>query len=140
MEEMLDKDFVLGVENSGHIIFLEKATTGDGQLTAIMLLCAMAHFGMSGEDVYDVFTPYPQYLFNVTANDLQKRKLMKDDVFLADVKKAEEIFGGKGRILVRPSGTEPYIRILVEGKNADEVEATALRLKESTEIRLQQIF
>ena len=140
LEEMLDKDYVLGGENSGHIIFLEKATTGDGQLTAIMLLCAMAHFGMSGEDVYDVFTPYPQYLFNVTANDLQKRKLMKDDVFLADVKKAEEIFGGKGRILVRPSGTEPYIRILVEGKNADEVEATALRLKESTEIRLQQIF
>ncbi|MBR5783444.1 MAG: phosphoglucosamine mutase [Clostridia bacterium] len=140
LEEMMDKDYTLGGENSGHIIFLEKATTGDGQLTAIMLLCAMKYFGMSSQQVYDIFTPYPQYLFNVTANDLQKRKLMTDDVFLADVKKAENIFGGKGRILVRPSGTEPYIRILVEGKDAAEVERTALDLKESTEIRLQQIF
>ena len=140
LEEMMDKDYTLGGENSGHIIFLEKATTGDGQLTAIMLLCAMKYFGMSSEEVYDIFTPYPQYLFNVTANDLQKRKLMADEVFLSDVKKAEKIFGGKGRILVRPSGTEPYIRILVEGKDAQEVERTALNLKESTEIRLQQIF
>ena len=140
LEEMMAKDYVLGGEHSGHIIFLEKATTGDGQLTAIMLLCAMAYFKMSSKDVYDVFTPYPQYLFNVTANDLQKRKLMEDDAFLSNVKKAEEIFKGKGRILVRPSGTEPYIRILVEGKNKDEVERTAKDLKESTEIRLEQIF
>ncbi len=140
LEEMMEKDYVLGGENSGHIIFLEKATTGDGQLTAIMLLCAMAYFDMNAQMVYDIFTPYPQSLFNVTANDLQKRKLMQDEVFLADVKKAETIFGGKGRILVRPSGTEPYIRILVEGKDAAEVERTAENLKESTEIRLQQIF
>lgn len=140
LEEMMDKDYTLGGENSGHIIFLEKATTGDGQLTAIMLLCAMKYFNMTSEDVFNVFTPYPQYLFNVNANDLQKKKLMADEVFLADVKKAEEVFGGKGRILVRPSGTEPYIRILVEGKNQADVESTALRLKESTEIRLQQIF
>ncbi len=140
LEEMLDKDYMLGGENSGHIIFREKATTGDGQLTAVMLLCAMADLKMSAAEVYDVFTPYPQSLFNVTANDLQKRKLMRDEVFLSDVRRAEEIFGGKGRILVRPSGTEPYIRILVEGKNAEEVESTARKLKESTEIRLQQIF
>ncbi len=140
LEEMLDKGYVLGGENSGHIIFTEKATTGDGQLTAVMLLCAMAYFKMSSAEVHDIFTPYPQYLFNVTADDLQKRKLMTDEVFLADIAGAERIFGGKGRILVRPSGTEPYIRILVEGKDAAEVERTALRLKESTEVRLQQIF
>lgn len=140
LEEMMANDYSLGGENSGHIIFLEKATTGDGQLTAIMLLCAMAYFHKTSEEVYDIFEPYPQYLFNVNANDLQKKKLMTDEVFLSDVKKAEEIFGGKGRILVRPSGTEPYIRILVEGKNQEEVESTALDLKESTEIRLGQIF
>lgn len=140
LEEMMARDFVLGGENSGHIIFLEKATTGDGQLTAIMLLCAMKYFDMSSEEVYDIFTPYPQYLFNVTANDLQKRKLMEDEIFHNDVRKAEEIFGGKGRILVRPSGTEPYIRILVEGKDEKEVQRTAEQLKSSTEIRLSQIF
>ena len=140
LEEMLDKNYVLGGENSGHIIFREKATTGDGQLTAIMLLCAMKYFDMDSTQVYDIFTPYPQYLFNVTANDLQKRKLMADDVFTENVRQAEKIFGGKGRILVRPSGTEPYIRILVEGKDATEVRSAALQLKEATEIRLGQIF
>ncbi len=140
LEEMMEHRYVLGGENSGHIIFLEKATTGDGQLTAIMTLCALAYFNMTARQLHDIFVPYPQYLFNVEADDLQKAKLMKDDVFLNDVGKAEQVFGGKGRILVRPSGTEPYIRILVEGKNVREVEDTALRLKRSTELRLEQIF
>lgn len=140
LEEMLEQDYVLGGENSGHIIFLEKATTGDGQLTALMLLCAMKALKMSSEDVYNIFTPYPQVQINVTADDLQKRKLMKDDVFLTDVEKAESAFAGKGRILVRPSGTEPYIRILVEGPDKDAVEKTAKALEESTNIRLSQLF
>lgn len=140
LEEMLEQGYVLGGENSGHIIFLEKATTGDGQLTALMLLCAMKALKMSSEDVYNIFTPYPQVQINVTADDLQKRKLMKDDVFLKDVEKAEASFAGKGRILVRPSGTEPYIRILVEGPDKEAVEKTAAALKESTNIRLSQLF
>ncbi|MBQ7095549.1 MAG: phosphoglucosamine mutase [Clostridia bacterium] len=140
LEEMLEQSYVLGGENSGHIIFLEKATTGDGQLTALMLLCAMKALKMSSEDVYNIFTPYPQVQINVTADDLQKRKLMKDDVFLKDVEKAEAAFAGKGRILVRPSGTEPYIRILVEGPDKEAVEKTAAALKESTNIRLSQLF
>lgn len=140
LEEMLEKGYVLGGENSGHIIFLEKATTGDGQLTALMLLCAMKELGMNSEDVYNIFTPYPQEQINVTANDLQKRKLMKDEVFLQDVAKAEAAFAGKGRILVRPSGTEPYIRILVEGPDGEAVKQTAAALEESTNIRLSQLF
>lgn len=140
LEEMLEQGYVLGGENSGHIIFLEKATTGDGQLTALMLLCAMKALKMSSEDVYNIFTPYPQVQINVTANDLQKRKLMNDDIFLKDIAKAEAAFAGKGRILVRPSGTEPYIRILVEGPDGDAVEKTAAALKESTDIRLSQLF
>lgn len=140
LEEMLDRDFILGGENSGHIIFLEKATTGDGQLTAIMLLCAMKALGMTGEEVCDIFNTYPQIQINVHADDLQKRKLMNDDVFLNDVAKAEAAFAGHGRILVRPSGTEPYIRILVEGPEATLVEKTAKALEESTAIRLSQLF
>ena len=140
LEEMLEKDFVLGGEHSGHIIFLEKATTGDGQLTAIMLLCAMKALNLSSEEVLEIFHTYPQVLINVTADDLQKRKLMADEVFLGDVKKAENAFSGHGRILVRPSGTEPYIRILVEGPEEDLVKQTAKALEESTAIRLSQLF
>lgn len=140
LEEMLDRDYVLGGENSGHIIFLEKATTGDGQLTAIMLLCAMKALNMTSEDVYNIFTPYPQVQINVTADDLQKRKLMADEVFLKNVAKAEATFAGHGRILVRPSGTEPYIRILVEGPEEGLVTKTAAALENSTTIRLSQLF
>lgn len=140
LEEMMDRDYVLGGENSGHIIFLEKATTGDGQLTAIMLLCAMKALNMTSEDVYNIFTPYPQAQINVNADDLQKRKLMADEVFLKNVNKAEAAFAGHGRILVRPSGTEPYIRILVEGPEKAMVESTAKALEESTAIRLSQLF
>ena len=140
LEEMLEKDFVLGGENSGHIIFLEKATTGDGQLTAIMLLCAMKALSLSGEEVCDIFRTYPQKLINVNADDLQKRKLMADEIFLKDVEKAENAFSGHGRILVRPSGTEPYIRILVEGPEEELVQKTAKALEESTAIRLSQLF
>lgn len=140
LEEMMERDYVLGGEHSGHIIFLEKATTGDGQLTAIMLLCAMKALGMTSEQVYEIFTPYPQAQINVNADDLQKRKLMKDETFLKNVAKAEAAFAGHGRILVRPSGTEPYIRILVEGPDRALVEQTADALRESTDIRLSQLF
>ena len=96
LEKMLDKGYVFGGENSGHIIFLEKATTGDGMLTAIMLLCAMRELDLSGQDVFDVFTAYPQKQINVTADDLQKQKLMSDDVFINDIKKAEQFLVNSG--------------------------------------------
>ena len=137
---MLEDGYSLGGEDSGHIIFLEKATTGDGQLTAMMLLCAMRELGMDSVQVHDIFTPYPNVQINVTADDLQKQKLMRDDIFIKDIKKAESEFSGKGRIIVRPSGTEPYIRILVEGKDEELVRKTANALDESVNIRLSQLF
>ena len=140
LEKMLEDGYSLGGEDSGHIIFLEKATTGDGQLTAMMLLCAMRELGMDSVQVHDIFTPYPNVQINVTADDLQKQKLMRDDIFIKDIKKAESEFSGKGRIIVRPSGTEPYIRILVEGKDEELVRKTANALDESVNIRLSQLF
>ena len=119
---------------------IEKATTGDGQLTAMMLMCAMKELGLDSVQVHDIFTPYPNVQINVTADDLQKRKLMKDEIFRKDIAKAEEKFSGHGRILVRPSGTEPYIRILVEGKDKELVEKTAAALDDSVNIRLSQLF
>lgn len=140
LEKMLEDGYSLGGEDSGHIIFLEKATTGDGQLTAMMLLCAMKKLGMTSTQVHDIFVLYPNMQINVTADDLQKRKLMKDDIFLRNIEHAEKEFSGKGRIVVRPSGTEPYIRILVEGRDGELVKATATALKESVDIRLSQLF
>ena len=140
LEKMLADGYVIGGEDSGHIIFLEKATTGDGQLTAMMLMCAMRELGMTSVQVHDIFTPYPNVQINVTADDLQKRKLMQDDIFIKDIKKAESKFSGFGRIIVRPSGTEPYIRILVEGKDEELVKQTARALDESVNIRLSQLF
>lgn len=140
LEKMLAEGYVLGGEDSGHIIFLEKATTGDGQLTAMMLMCAMKELGLDSVQVHDIFTPYPNVQINVTADDLQKRKLMKDEIFRKDIAKAEEKFSGHGRILVRPSGTEPYIRILVEGKDKELVQKTAAALDDSVNIRLSQLF
>ena len=140
LERMLEEDYSLGGEDSGHIIFLEKATTGDGQLTAMMLMCAMKDLNMTSVEVHDIFTPYPNVQINVTADDLQKRKLVKDDIFKRHVEHAEREFAGKGRIVVRPSGTEPCIRILVEGKDEELVKATAKALDESVSIRLTQIF
>lgn len=140
LEEMLEQGYILGGEHSGHIIFLEKATTGDGQLTALMLLSAMKALGISGEEVHDIFTPFPQAQINVLADDLQKRKLMADEVFLKDVRKAESSFAERGRILVRASGTEPFIRILVEGPEKTAVQEVARALEESTKIRLSQLF
>lgn len=140
LEKMLEMGYSLGGEDSGHIIFLEKATTGDGQLTAMMLMCAMKDLGMTSTQVHDIFVSFPNVQINVTADDLQKRKLMKDDVFKRNIENAEREFADKGRIVVRPSGTEPCIRILVEGKDESLVKATANALSESVNIRLSQLF
>ncbi len=140
LEEMLEQDYVLGGEHSGHIIFLEKATTGDGQLTALMLLSAMKALNLNAEQVYEIFTPFPQMQINVLADDLQKQKLMNDEVFLKDIQKAEDAFSRRGRILVRPSGTEPYVRILAEGPDEETVRQVATALEETTRIRLSQLF
>ncbi len=140
LEEMMEQGYVLGGEHSGHIIFLEKATTGDGQLTALMLLSAMKVLGINAQEVHDLIRPFPQMQINVLADDLQKQKLMKDEIFLQDVQKAEQAFNDRGRILVRASGTEPYIRILVEGPEEEWVQSTARALEESTKIRLSQLF
>ena len=113
-ECMVNNDYYLGGEQSGHITFREHATTGDGLLTALKLLEVMHNTGLSVDELKQGLKIYPQLLVNVKVND--KEAAMKDPAMLAEVEKVNEELQGNGRILVRPSGTEPLVRVMVEAE------------------------
>lgn len=113
-EEMQKNDYYLGGEQSGHIIFYENAVTGDGLLTALKLLEIMKNTGKSLEELSKGLFIYPQLLKNVKVND--KEAALKDEALWKVVKEVEDELKDEGRILVRPSGTEPLVRVMVEAK------------------------
>lgn len=113
-EEMQKNDYYLGGEQSGHIIFYENAVTGDGLLTALKLLEIMKNTGKSLEELSEGLFIYPQLLRNVKVND--KEAALKDEALWKVVKEVEDELKDEGRILVRPSGTEPLVRVMVEAK------------------------
>jgi len=113
-EEMQKHDYYLGGEQSGHIIFYEHAVTGDGLLTALKLLEIMKNTGKGITELSEGLFIYPQLLKNVKVND--KNKALKDESLKAVVDEVAKELGDEGRILVRPSGTEPLIRVMVEAK------------------------
>lgn len=121
LEEMLKSGYNIGGEQSGHIIFLDYATTGDGQLTAVQLLNLIAASGKTLSELVSDIPDYPQLLMNVKITDEQKGKWNKTPSILAVIEEAEEKLGENGRVLVRESGTEPLVRVMIEGKNADDV-------------------
>ncbi|WP_297237445.1 phosphoglucosamine mutase [uncultured Faecalicoccus sp.] len=113
-EEMQKHDYYLGGEQSGHIIFYENAVTGDGLLTALKLLEIMKNTGKSLEDLSEGLFIYPQLLENVTVKD--KDRCLEDPALWDVVKSVEKELKDNGRILVRPSGTEPLVRVMVEAQ------------------------
>jgi len=138
LEAMRSEGLSLGGESSGHVILLDKNTTGDGQLTAVMFMCALRGMGISPGQAADIFTPYPQAQYNVPASKEQKAFLAEDAAFLSAVEAASARLGDKGRVLVRPSGTEPKLRIMVEGVDADLVEELANSLVLLANKRIQE--
>ncbi len=123
MEEMIKRDLVLGGEQSGHIIFSEFLFTGDGLVTALNVLQVMAATGRELEDLASELTTYPQILVNVRVRERRDwRELPAVAAACADV---ERKLGGNGRLLVRYSGTEPLLRIMLEGRDQDEIRAWA---------------
>ena len=118
LEEMLKSGYNIGGEQSGHIIFLDHATTGDGQLTAVKLISLLSHSDRPLSSYNEEFTDYPQLLVNVKITDDRKGLWDKNDAILSSIKEAEEALGANGRILVRESGTEPLVRVMIEGKDA----------------------
>ncbi|MDO9591900.1 MAG: phosphoglucosamine mutase [Erysipelotrichaceae bacterium] len=116
-EQMLLQDVKLGGEQSGHIIFKDHATTGDGLLTAMKLLEVMADSGQSLAALTEPVAIFPQLLKNVRVND--KQAVMEDEQLKEKIRVLEEQLHGNGRILVRPSGTEPLVRVMVEAQSEE---------------------
>lgn len=125
LEEMLKKDFVIGGEQSGHIIFKDFATTGDGQLTGVQFASIMARTGKKASELASVMQVFPQTMINVKATPKLKEMLKTDADILAAIDSASKQLGDEGRILVRASGTEPLIRVMLEGENIKEIAALA---------------
>ncbi len=117
LEEMLKNDYQIGGEQSGHIIFKNFATTGDGQLSGAMLAAILAKTGKPASEIASVMTVLPQTLVNIKASPELKEKLNTDSDIKAAIESVKKELGKSGRILVRASGTEPLIRVMLEGEN-----------------------
>jgi phosphoglucosamine mutase len=123
MEEMIKRDLSIGGEQSGHIIFSDHLYTGDGIVTALSVLRVMAETGRELADLASELVTYPQVLVNVRVRE--KRELRSVPAIAEALDRVEGRLAGAGRLLVRYSGTEPLLRVMIEGKNQDEIQGWA---------------
>ncbi len=121
VEEMRKSGYNLGGEQSGHVILMDYNTTGDGQLSAVQLTKIMKETGKSLSQLASEVTIYPQKLVNIRVENAMKEKAMEVPAIKAIIEKMEEEMAGNGRILVRPSGTEPLLRVMAEAPTTEEV-------------------
>ncbi len=130
LEEMLRHDFRIGGEQSGHTIFTELETTGDGEVTALQFLQVLARAGKSASALVSVCAAYPQVLVNVEVphSGGVKEAIMASDALKAAVEAEESALMGAGRVLVRASGTEALVRVMVEAKTTETADRVAKRL------------
>ncbi len=131
LEEMNLGDYKLGGEQSGHIIFKDFATTGDGQLTAVQILSLMGRSGKSLSDLASVMKRAPQELINLNVSAEGKLRFYTDPDIKAAISAAEAELGESGRIIVRPSGTEPLIRVMTEGANRKLIVSVAKKVADT---------
>jgi phosphoglucosamine mutase len=134
LEAMKESGYTLGGEQSGHVIMSEYATTGDGILTALQVLDRMADTGSSIAELAAAMTRLPQVLVNVP--DVDKRRADSDPALLAAVAEAEAELGDSGRVLLRSSGTEPLVRVMVEAATAEDASTVAKQLADVVRERL----
>lgn len=128
LEDMLKTGCVIGGEQSGHIIFLNHTTTGDGILSSLQVVRAILLSNKKASELSDEIKIYPQVLKNARVANENKNKYEKDDEVMAAFKKVEEEIGETGRLLVRPSGTEPLVRVMIEGDNIQQITQLAENL------------
>lgn len=131
LEAMREGGFIVGGEQSGHMIFLEHNSTGDGLVTALQFLAACQRAGASIEEAAHVMTRFPQTLINVRVKD--KHVLESNEAVKAAVAAAEDELGEDGRVLLRPSGTEPVVRVMVEAATAADAERHARAIADVVE-------
>ena len=132
LEKMIECGYMIGGEQSGHTIFREYATTGDGELTALQFIQAYCEAGVPASELVSCCAQYPQELINVPVSAVggAKEHIMADDRLWEQVRSQEEALNGEGRILVRPSGTEALIRVMVEAKTVEIAHNVAKTLAE----------
>ncbi len=129
LEKMYAKGWTLGGESSGHIIQLDKSTTGDGLLTAMSVLEVMRSTGRTLAELVSGLQIYPQCMVNVPINGfVSATRLLGDETVINAVQEAESALNCNGRVVLRPSGTEPVIRVMVEGVDAAQVEVLTEQL------------
>jgi len=138
LEKMLDKGYSLGGEQSGHIILLDRNTTGDGLLTAIKLLETVKTSGKKLSELASVMQVLPQVLINAKVSNENKNKYMEDKEISKMCNELEEEFNGEGRVLIRPSGTEPLVRVMIEGKDQAYIAKRAEELAHLIEQKLSR--
>ncbi len=136
LENMLVNGHSIGGEQSGHLIFLDHATTGDGQLSALKLLCIMKETGKKLSELANVMQVFPQVLVNVRVSDFGKVKFPRDKEIENAIASVEKELGDEGRVLVRVSGTEPLVRVMLEGKDEERINLLAQELAEVIRERL----
>ena len=130
LENMLANGYNLGGEQSGHVIFLDDNTTGDGLLSALHLLQVMVDTGKPLSELAQVMEVLPQALVNAKVPNHKKESFMEYPEIAGAIAELEEKFAGEGRVLIRPSGTEPLVRVMIEGKNRTQIEEEAKKLAE----------
>lgn len=128
LEEMLKSGFVIGGEQSGHIIFLEYNTTGDGLATALHLLEVVKATGKTMAELNTLMENYPQVLINARVKNNMKYKYLENKEIKSEIDRIEKMFHGEGRVVIRPSGTEPLVRVMIEGKDQEEITKIAKEL------------
>ncbi len=136
LEEMVKNGYVIGGEQSGHIIFLDFATTGDGQMSAIQVLNVLKRTGKKISELASEMQVYPQVLINVRVSNFGKARLDKDEEVQLAIREASEELGDTGRVLVRVSGTEPLVRVMLEGEDYAQIKSLAESIAKVIEERL----
>ena len=133
LEEMLKNEYNLGGEQSGHIILLDYNPTGDGILTSIMLIQAVLESNKKASELAEIIKLYPQVLVNAKVNSEKKYDYNKNQEIQKAIKELEKEFAGNGRILIRPSGTEPLVRVMIEGENQQDITKKAKEMAQLIE-------
>ena len=136
LENMRENGYAIGGEQSGHVILLHHATTGDGELTAGKLLKLLAESGKKMSELNGIYAQYPQVLVNVVANAAQKAAYKEDKVLADFIENEQQKLMDMGRVLVRVSGTEPKIRVMVEGQDLEAIDLCAKRIVDKINERI----
>ena len=136
LENMLENNYSLGGEQSGHVIFLDHNTTGDGLITALQLLTVMVESKQSLSRLAQIMEILPQSQYAARVTDARKYDFDQDEEIVAAIRVLEKKYEGRGRVLVRASGTEPFVRIMIEGPDQHEMDQDVYTLAKLIERKL----